>query len=558
MFKRFFTSSEDVPQKRPNLSVDFISLMWPGDPEKLPSDQPQQWQSDLGLIDLVKAMSVSGRYQSTIYRTLTQLTTDSRVIAWRQDTLRDFINNPQLVERIEALLPRLTAMGESSVLLGNRKQNLLVQTGERLAELELFIEAVQELYETISNAAIQSESLKTLQRNLNSVIENVDFQALREQLPQLREPFGQIKSLTIGINLDFQLRPESAVLLMVNNHKLGSASSLLERMIGPPEEGYEATGIAPLNYLPRQPELRPYDPFYQDLEKLMTHVAKPIASELARYTRISSQPLRQLEYELAFYVSAARLYNRLLSYEISLCFPQALSRDSRHTEIKTLVNVNLCLKSDTQMVPSDVLLDDEGRIAVLTGPNSGGKTTYIQAVGLAQAMFQAGLFICADDAQMSPVDYILTHFPALETRQQGRLAEEAERLRKVFHHVTSSSLVLLNETFSSTSAGEAVFLAQDVLGGLRAIGVRAIFATHLVELVDHLDEISILISGDSNIFSLVAGINVDQNGEPVRTFKISRGKPLGRSYAREIARRHGISLQQILDAHHNRNGNASD
>ena len=551
MFNRFVTSTDNSPHRRPNLSIQFTSLMWPGEAEKPPSEQAQQWQTDLGLSDLVRVMCVSSRYHSYIYRSLAQLSTDTSVIAWRQDTLRDFINNPALVKRVEALLPRLAGMSENNVLMGNRKQNLLIQTGERLAELEMFVEAVQELHEAISSTTIYSESLTTLRRNLSDVIEDADFQTLRRQLPHFREPFGQIRSLTIGINLDYQLRPDSAVLLAVNNHKLGSSASLLERMIGPSEEDQESTGVAPLNYLPRQPDLRPYDPFYQDLEKLMTHVAKPIAGELARYTRISSQPLRRLEYELAFYVSAVQLYQRLVLCNVPVCFPQALPQDTRRTEIITLVNVNLCLKSSTGMVPSDVSLNNEGRIAVLTGPNSGGKTTYIQAVGLAQAMFQAGLFICARDARISPTNYILTHFPALETRQQGRLAEEAERLRKVFQHVTPSSLVLLNETFSSTSAGEAVFLAQDVLGGLRAIGVRAIFATHLVELVDHLDEISEQTPGDSNLFSLVAGIHLDSNGDPVRTFEITRGKPLGRSYAREIARRHGISLQQILDSQRN-------
>jgi DNA mismatch repair ATPase MutS len=147
---------------------------------------------------------------------------------------------------------------------------------------------------------------------------------------------------------------------------------------------------------------------------------------------------------------------------------------------------------------------------------------------------------------MSPVDGIFTHFPALETRQQGRLAEEAARLRTIFAHVTGRSLVLLNETFSSTSSGEALYLAQDMLCGLRSAGARAIFATHLVELVAQVGEIEAAVAGESRLYSLVAGVERRADGEFAPTHRITRGAPLGRSYAQEIARQHGISLDQIL------------
>ena len=149
---------------------------------------------------------------------------------------------------------------------------------------------------------------------------------------------------------------------------------------------------------------------------------------------------------------------------------------------------------------------------------------------------------------MSPIDTILTHFPALESQHQGRLAEEASRLRGLFERATAYSLVLLNETFSSTSPGEAVYLAQDILCGLRVIGVRAIYATHLIELAQRIPEIESAVEGSSDVFSLIATVQQNGEGQTVRTFRIERGLPLGRSYAQEIARLHGISLEQILAA----------
>src|SRR5258708_26136944 len=101
----------------------------------------------------------------------------------------------------------------------------------------------------------------------------------------------------------------------------------------------------------------------------------------------------------------------------------------RTTHSERLVTLHLALRDNaTKLVGNNVSLDDQGRIAILTGPNSGGKTTYVQAVGLAQVFFQAGLLVPADKARMSPVDGIYTHFPALESFQ-GRFSEEAARLR---------------------------------------------------------------------------------------------------------------------------------
>ncbi len=88
---------------------------------------------------------------------------------------------------------------------------------------------------------------------------------------------------------------------------------------------------------------------------------------------------------------------------------------------------------------------------VLTGPNRGGKTTYTRAAGLAQVFFQAGLYVPAASARVSPVDAIHTHFPS---REQARLDAEAGRLAAIFRQATPRSLILLNEALSGTSAPE--------------------------------------------------------------------------------------------------------
>lgn len=542
--RRFIRSARRELHPRSDLSIPPISLMWPPG-AKVKQPLSGAWEADLGLDELVNALTSDRRYIPFIRHTLAALISDETVIRWRQAVIADFIHNPPLVESIQTLLPRFASLRHNPSLMGNRQRNLLLETSDRLSELDLYTALVADIHGALENAKLESSALAEIRGHLAVLLDNPHFQELRQQLHELRSPLENIRSLTVGINLDLELKPLSAVLLAINDESFGEPASFLERVIGLRNSDIEENGIAPLHHLPQDREMRFLTPLFQDLDRLMTQVAQPIARALTRYARLSSASLANLENELAFFTAAAHMAQSLSQRSIPFCLPEIAPPDSRLIEVQALMNILLCAKQ-AQPVASDAQFNQQGRIAVLTGPNSGGKTTYLRAVGLAQAMFQAGLFVPARHASMSPVDTILTHFPALENRQQGRLAEEAGRLREIFQKITPQSLVLLNETFSSTAAGEAMYLAQDILCGLRALGVRAIYATHLVELAEHISELQSMVAGESDFFSLVAGVRFDDAGQAVPTFQITRGLPLGRSYAEEIARRHGISLEQIL------------
>jgi DNA mismatch repair ATPase MutS len=205
------------------------------------------------------------------------------------------------------------------------------------------------------------------------------------------------------------------------------------------------------------------------------------------------------------------------------------------------------------MVTNDVCFDIRlGRVWVLTGPNRGGKTTYTRAVGLAQVLFQAGLYVPARSARLSPVDGIYTHFPSREQARPGfgRLDVEAERLSSIFRHATSRSMILLNEALAGTSALEALDLALGVVRGLRVLGARAIYVTHLHELAASVDEINATTPGDGTVASLIAeasedGLAADMGEARRRTYRVLPGPPHGVSFAAEIAEQHGISYAQL-------------
>jgi DNA mismatch repair ATPase MutS len=295
------------------------------------------------------------------------------------------------------------------------------------------------------------------------------------------------------------------------------------------------------------------DPLFRDLAQVLDAVCQPIALALRQYDALHSDFLIALRGDLAFYLAAVRLLERLRSRGLPVCRPDIAPMEERVCELREAYNFNLALHQlghaggRVDIVTNDVQMGDHGRICILTGPNRGGKTTYTQMLGLCQVLAQAGIWVPAARARISPVDNLYTHYPVEEqgAKGTGRFGEEAQRLSQIFSQSTRHSLVLLNESLASTNPGESLYIAQDVVRVLRRLGARAIFATHLHELAADVASLNASTAGDSLIISLIASRREAEDENPHRSFKVVPGPPLGRSYAREIAAQYGISYEQL-------------
>jgi DNA mismatch repair ATPase MutS len=171
----------------------------------------------------------------------------------------------------------------------------------------------------------------------------------------------------------------------------------------------------------------------------------------------------------------------------------------------------------------------------------------MQGVGIVHILAQAGCYVPGTEAVISPLDHLFSHFPVEENAEldTGRFGEEAMRLGEIFKRVSRYSLVLLNESLSSTSFTESLFLAQDIVLILRRVGARAIYSTHLHELANRVDELNDSVPGESRIISVVSSPIETDSPEANRTYRLEVRAPLGQSYAREIAARYGISYEQL-------------
>ena len=164
-------------------------------------------------------------------------------------------------------------------------------------------------------------------------------------------------------------------------------------------------------------------------------------------------------------------------------------RDGRHPVVEQMLKNSLFVPNDTQLDTG------EQRVAILTGPNMAGKSTYMRQVALIVLMAQIGSFVPARSARIGIVDRVFTRIGASDDLTSGKstFMVEMTEVAEILSHATARSLLILDEIGRGTSTFDGMAIARAVLeyaADRRRIGAKTLFATHYHELTDIEREIS--------------------------------------------------------------------
>ena len=146
------------------------------------------------------------------------------------------------------------------------------------------------------------------------------------------------------------------------------------------------------------------------------------------------------------------------------------------------------LLQEAPFVPNDVELDtNENRVAIITGPNMAGKSTYMRQVALIVIMAQIGCFVPASHAEISITDSVFTRVGASDDLASGQstFMVEMSEVADIIRNATSNSLLILDEIGRGTSTFDGMSIARAVLefvANKKQLGAKALFATHYHEL----------------------------------------------------------------------------
>ena len=442
----------------------------------------------------------------------------------------------------------------SRIALGSARPRDLVQLRQACAQIPFLRNAIQPIVSQNHSTLIQqlNDELGDFNglhlRLMNAIVENPPvllrdgnviaegFDSELDELRQIRDHAGQFL-----IDLEIRERENTGI----NTLKIG-----YNRVSGYYIELTRAQAEqAPDSYIRRQtlknaeryitPELKSFE------DKVLSSESRALAREKALFEmlldelrqdignlQMMSAAIAQIDL-LSNFAHQARLYswNRPeFSPEIGIQI-----QAGRHPVVESLIK--------TPYTPNDTQLDFNHRMSIITGPNMGGKSTFMRQTALISLLAYCGSYVPAKAAKLGPIDRIFTRIGSADDLSSGKstFMVEMTETSQILHHATNQSLVLMDEVGRGTSTYDGLSLAWAcVLDLTKRIQCLCLFATHYFELTELSKEPCI-----ENYHVTAKEIN----GQLILLHKVQHG-PASQSHGLQVAKLAGIPESVIKDAQH--------
>jgi DNA mismatch repair ATPase MutS len=475
----------------------------------LPWNTPALIQ-DLELGTLFGAMAGSDEFVRGVVQTaLLDSLADVDTIRYRQDVLRDSLNNAAVVRSLYSLATE--AFVEERKLrywtVFRSPGTILHRSLDLLGAFEGLLRGLRQVAGGHGNE-FQSEGFTRLFATLRRELDDDYFVKLRDHLRRLRFREGMLVSAELGQGL------KGANYVLRKPHD--TTQSWVERVFAqkPPAYTYR---------------LHPRDEAgARALSDLRDRGAALVANALGQSADHVLSFFAMLRAELAFYVGCLNLHEHLTRKGEPVCFPVPERADQRRHAFAGLYDVCLSLTLGSRAVGNDV--DADGRtVVIITGANQGGKSTFLRSIGLAQLMMQCGMFVPAASFRANVCSGLFTHYKREEdpSMKSGKFDEELSRMSEIADRIHPNALMLLNESFAATNEREGSEIARQITSALAERGIKVFFVTHLYAFAQSLHA----RRSEGALF-----LRAERRPDGTRTFKMVPGEPLQTTYGEDLYR----------------------
>ena len=223
----------------------------------------------------------------------------------------------------------------------------------------------------------------------------------------------------------------------------------------------------------------------QILTDLTSRGINQVANAAAQSADHIGSYFTMLRAELGFYVGCLNLADQLTAKGVPITAPEPAEASSPAFSCADLRDACLELQSPGPVIGNDVQADGKS-LVIITGANSGGKSTFLRSVGVAQLMMQCGLFVTAQSYRANVARGIFTHFTREEDpgMTSGRLDDELRRMSVIAGQLTPRCLMLFNESFAGTNEHEGSEIGYQIVRALLDAEVKVFFVTHRFSFAD--------------------------------------------------------------------------
>ncbi|HTZ61786.1 MAG TPA: DNA mismatch repair protein MutS [Thermoplasmata archaeon] len=519
------SGSASAPGPAPHDPGGFSSVLDPAGipPEPPPPEFADPLATDLNLGVLVERL-LKGREEYDLGVFFRAPPTSLETVRYRQAVALDLADPP--IRSIVIEFAHRFRESRADFQRAAKRYHPLQQARWMLSALSRYHAAVVGLDEGLSAAPIRSDAFRALREYVREYRRSPSHRALGLEIQQLDAALSRIQYLIAIRGRRVTVSPYRGEVDYAA--RIDATFARFERAA---EKEYRFS-------LPQGADTNPVEGQILDcvamrFPEAFARLRALAAGGLARIDPV----LKRFDREAQFFLVWQELVDRLAAQGLACALPE-LDPSGREVEVRDAFDVVLAAfppSKATRVVTNDFRLSPPEQFLVVTGPNQGGKTTFARTFGQVFHFARLGLAVPARGSRLPFVDRVYSHFGREERpgSERGRLQDDLLRLRAIQERATSSSVVVLNESFGSTSSGDAVAIGRAVLADLAQRGVIGVCVTFL-------DELSRL--GPATV-SVVAG--VEPNDPRVRTFRIERRPADGRAYAVALAEQHGLGYAEL-------------
>jgi DNA mismatch repair ATPase MutS len=478
------------------------------DPKAPLPPQSESLVQDLELETLFGAMAQGDKF---LYQTARQVLLSSldtpEEIRYRQDILRDCLEHAAIVrEMYQIPIEAIQRKQRNWLGIFSRYPGGILSSSLQL--LEMFLELLRRLKQIADEqaATFQSAGFQRFFRMIQDELDEAYFVEIENHLRLLRFRDGVLISARLGRGNEgadyFLCKPNRP-----NGHWVKQFFS-------------RKSPVYSFSIHPRD------DQGARALGELRDRGLNLVANAVAQSAEHIDNFLNVLRQELAFYIGALNLSETLAGLGMPFCFPQVSPIGQRRYTFSELYDIALAL-TVKQGVVGNQANADERDLAIITGANQGGKSTFLRSIGQAQLMAQCGLFAPARSFSVNAVSGLFTHYRREEdaSMKSGKLDEELARMSAIIGLLRPNALVLFNESFAATNEREGAEIARQVVNALLERNIKVFFVTHQYELARGYYQ----QESSRHLF-----LRAERQADGSRTFKLREAAPLPTSFGVDV------------------------
>ncbi len=489
-------------------------------------DADRSFARDLNLDQIVAAVAGDREERDLITMVLSGRLHDADAVYYRQEVFRDLEDPPLFtqVQRFADLMREVRAHLRQLTKMSYHYQ----REGWLLDAAAIYCDAVQSLADHLVSARLSSRALLAFRDYLDSYVASAGFAALVSDTASQKDTLGRIRYLTRirGDRVDVTRYHEeadysAAVLATFERFKQGAVKDYLIKYRARPGMNHIAAQVLDL------------------VARLFPEEFAALDEYCRRHDGFLDEGIRRADQELQFYLAYLHHIRPLRAAGLRFCYPE-VSAASRHVHATDTFDLALAHKLVAERKPvvtNDFHLEGRERVFAVTGPNQGGKTTFARTFGQLHHLAAVGCPVPGSAARLFLPDRLFTHFEREEdlTRMSGKLEDDLIRIGEILRAATGSSIVIMNEIFTSTTLHDARFLGTKLLTKIMRLDALCVYVTFVDELASLGDQ----------VVSMMSTIVPDNPAE--RTFKVIRKPADGLAYALAIAEKHDVTYDRLRD-----------